>query len=479
MEPQVSHDRAVQFRAPESSLGDLDAEVAAKLIATAADVALIVDPDGTIHDVALGPESANLESVRSWVGRPWIETVTVESRAKVETLLSDAQHHAPPRWREVNHALAGDGSLPIRYAVLQVGRDGRIVAIGRDLSVLATAQQRLVGYQQSMEREYTRLRHAETRYRLLFQISSEAVLIVEANTGNVVDVNPAATELLGSGVKRITGKPVAEVFAPKSRQDIDALLATARAVGKSQQIEATLSSAARPISVSATLFRQEKAVHLLVRLATVAGPESGTESLETEGRVIRVMENLPDGFVVTDLNRRILTTNSAFMEMAQLASEEQAIGEPLERWLGRPGVDSQVLGKSLRDHGSVSNYATVLHSELGSTDEVEVSAVAVENGEEPCMGFVIRSVGRRVATSFRPAEELPQSVEQLTELVGRVPLKDLVRDTTDIIERLCVEAALKLTGDNRASAAQMLGLSRQSLYAKLRRYGIGEESQAG
>ena len=46
--------------------------------------------------------------------------------------------------------------------------------------------------------------------------------------------------------------------------------------------------------------------------------------------------------------------------------------------------------------------------------------------------------------------------------------------TTDVIERLCIEAALELTRDNRASAAEMLGLSRQSLYVKLRRHGLGD-----
>jgi DNA-binding NtrC family response regulator len=75
-------------------------------------------------------------------------------------------------------------------------------------------------------------------------------------------------------------------------------------------------------------------------------------------------------------------------------------------------------------------------------------------------------------------------VEQLTELVGRVPLKELVRESTDMIERLCIEAALELTNDNRASAAEVLGLSRQSLYAKLHRHGIadiggGDESGKG
>ena len=50
-------------------------------------------------------------------------------------------------------------------------------------------------------------------------------------------------------------------------------------------------------------------------------------------------------------------------------------------------------------------------------------------------------------------------------------------ETADLIEKLCIEAALKLTRDNRASASEMLGLSRQSLYVKLRRYGIGEVSE--
>lgn len=88
------------------------------------------------------------------------------------------------------------------------------------------------------------------------------------------------------------------------------------------------------------------------------------------------------------------------------------------------------------------------------------------------MGFVIRSVARRPQSSPRATGELPHSAEQLKELVGQMPLRELVRETTDMIERMCIEASLELTGDNRASAAEMLGLSRQSLYVKLRRYGL-------
>jgi DNA-binding NtrC family response regulator len=100
------------------------------------------------------------------------------------------------------------------------------------------------------------------------------------------------------------------------------------------------------------------------------------------------------------------------------------------------------------------------------------------DGEEPCFGFTIRDVGQRASIDRQATRDNPRSVAHLTELVGRVPLRDLVRDSTDMIERLCIEAALEITGDNRASAAEILGLSRQSLYAKLRRYGLGELAPA-
>ena len=88
-------------------------------------------------------------------------------------------------WRQVNHPSPGGEDIPVLYSAINIGRDDRFVVVGRDLRPLAVMQQRLINAQQSMERDYIRLRHAETRYRLLFQVSSEAVMIVDA--GNNID----------------------------------------------------------------------------------------------------------------------------------------------------------------------------------------------------------------------------------------------------------------------------------------------------
>jgi PAS domain S-box-containing protein len=65
----------------------------------------------------------------------------------------------------------------------------------------------------------------ETRYRLLFQSVSEAVLIVDAGLRRVVEANPAAALVLGNTATHIVGRPFPEGFEPESSRAIETLLA--------------------------------------------------------------------------------------------------------------------------------------------------------------------------------------------------------------------------------------------------------------
>jgi transcriptional regulator PpsR len=213
-----------------------------------------------------------------------------------------------------------------------------------------------------------------------------------------------------------------------------------------------------------------------MRFTPFAMADGRVTQSESSAALLGLLKKAPDAHVVIDQDGRILAANFAFLQMAQVMSEDQARGESLERWLGRSGVDVSVLIANLRQHGSVTLFSTLLRGEQGSNSDVELSGVALTNGNKPTFGLSIRSVGRRLTENAAPGQ-LVKSVEQLKELIGRVPLKDVVRETTDIIEKLCIEAALELTRDNRASAAEMLGLSRQSLYVKLRRFGLAETAE--
>lgn len=473
MDLSASLAAAVPFRDGAALLRGVDADLAARVIAASGDVALLIDGSGIIRDVALGSGELAGDGFEAWVGRSWVDTVTPESRSKIEEMLRDAPGSAPARWRQVNHQLSA-GEVPIRYLAIDVAKDGRVIAIGRDMRAAATLQQRLLAAQQSMERDYVRLRQMETRYRLLFDQSSEAVFIVDTAMRRITEANPAARRLAG-GDDRLAGQAFVAQLAEDSRDTALTLLGAVAAAEQSAPIRVETQEGVA-CEMSATLFRQDRGSYFLVRL-TAAGAALAVDA--PDRRLIDVLDRLPDAFVLTDGNLDILTENAAFLDLTESARRAALKGAPLSRFLGRPGIDLGVLVQQLREHGAVRNFATIVRGCHGTEEEVEVSAVLAGDAVQPSFGFSLRTA-RRARLDLEPAgHALPRSVEQLTELVGRVPLKDIVRESTDLIERLCIEAALTYTADNRASAAEILGLSRQSLYSKLHRHGLGNLSGTG
>jgi len=194
------------------------------------------------------------------------------------------------------------------------------------------------------------------------------------------------------------------------------------------------------------------------RVALVTGASSGIG----EATVERL---LAQGFIVYAGARRVDRMTGIEQRGAHTLSLDVTDDQSMTDAVG------QILQERNRIDVLVNNAG---YGSYGSVEEVEIAAVATAHAEQPCFGFTVRATPRRAAPVHTGGgmHDLPRSVEQMTELVGRVSMKALVRETTDLIEKLCIEAALAYTSDNRASAAEMLGLSRQSLYVKLRRYGM-------
>lgn len=464
------------FKLSRKMLGDLDADTAARLIGVSADVALVIDGKGVIRDLAIENDELVKEGADAWIGRPWIDTVTVESRPKVTELLNDAGKEKTSRWRHVNHPSPRGRDLPVRYATVDIGRQGRIIAIGRDLRAMSALQQQIFDSQRQMDAEYSRLRQSETRYRALFYSTSEAVLVVDLSSLKVVEANPRANQLLTRGQRKVSGRSFLDLFEAGYISELRALLSELRTQPHAKDRLVQVAGHEGDLMLSASALRQESGeTYVIARLSPIKDSIDSVAGVDGKIGLQRIVEAMPDAFVATDGAGNILTSNTAFLSLAQLATEDQVRGRGLDRWVGRGAVDMEVLLSNLREHGVLRRFNSVVRGEFGSIEDVEISAVSALASTPPTIGFVIRTSERREpATVPGRAVGLPRSAEQMTELVGRVPLRELVRETTDIIERMCIEAALQLTKDNRASAAEMLGLSRQGLYIKLRRYGIGD-----
>jgi len=123
--------------------------------------------------------------------------------------------------------------------------------------------------------------------------------------------------------------------------------------------------------------------------------------------------------------------------------------------------------------GRMRNYATKIAGDYGSPRPVDMSVTRLTAGLKTVFAFVIRDASRMDSeTTTSAATPTDETMRSVVELVGSATLKDIVSETTNVVEKMCIETAVRLTMNNRVAAAEMLGLSRQSLYVKLRKYDL-------
>ncbi len=459
---------------PAHVLGQLNPDEVAHIVQASADISLTLNRDGVIQSIAFGNPDLRSPNLEGWVGKNWLDVVTSESRPKIQALLQDANETSLSRFRQINVPSPGSADLPLLCATLKIGSTGQIIALARDLREISLLQQRLVDAQQAIERDYTRLRQLETRYRVLFEMASEAVIVLDANTFKIIEANPRAADLLGDSVKKLNGRLLMDYLTKGDRIQVQSLLSKVAYTSTVADLNTSIQSG-QEVYLSAAPFRNENQSLILVTLKR-AGEFIDRQDSSAQSLVIQALENAPDGFIVTNSAGKILTANQAFLRLIMSDKLEQILNESLDRWLERSSVDLRVMLSNLQKKGAIKLFATSIRDSFGTLHPVEISAVSVPY-PHACLGFTIREVGSRIRSKIQPEESITRSSEELTQLVGRLPLKEIINETTDLIEQLCIKAALDLTRGNRVSASEMLGLSRQSLYIKLRKYNLSDQSK--
>ena len=382
----------------------------------------------------------------------------------VRQLVDDARTSGVSAFRQIAQRFPSGRELPMEYTAVRLGGDAGLLAIGKSVQAVAELQSRLIAAQQAMERDYWKLREIETRYRVLFDASNEAVLLVAAASLRIVEANPAAMRALGLAP---AGRDLFADVALPDHEPLRNMLLRVREHGRAPGVLVHLGTELKPWLFRASLITAEAGPVFLLQLAQV-GASDVASSRGVAIPVESLMDRVPDGFVVTDPEGAILHANQAFLDLAQIGAEGLVVGERLRRWLGRPGADLPVLLAKIRQHGAVRLFTTTIQGELGTDAEVEISAVMDDPVEPQFVAMLLHDTTQRL-----PAPLRRNGFDQLFGSSNRkTSLRSLVRASVDVMERRFIEEALDQTRGNRTAAAELLGLSRQSLYAKLGRYGL-------
>jgi len=106
------------------------------------------------------------------------------------------------------------GEIDLNLAVLLMQEGARDYIQKRELFRLVPAIKRELG-EVKIRREHQQVRDAleisETRYRRLFETAQDGILILDADTGQIQDVNPFLIEMLGYAKEEFLGKSLWEI----------------------------------------------------------------------------------------------------------------------------------------------------------------------------------------------------------------------------------------------------------------------------
>jgi transcriptional regulator PpsR len=252
----------IPFSDPEAMFEGFSKQDILNLAYCAGDFMLAIDENKIVRDISVNVRDHAFAS--QWIGQKWADTVTVDSKAKIEQLLN-GDHQSSNNWRQVNHSHDGD-DIPVNYKVIKPENSHWHIAIGRDLRSISVLQQRLLKTQQSMERDYLHLRQTETRYRLLFDNISYPVLIADADGHVIQQANRACHALMGVAPGALDGKAFSSLVDIEYRDALLSYIASVAVNSAISPLSVRLAGRSGLVKLAASTFRQSGKQYWLVNI---------------------------------------------------------------------------------------------------------------------------------------------------------------------------------------------------------------------
>jgi len=447
-------------------------EILGNIIAEVADLGIVVSEEGEVLSVLVNPMYDSFRALERWENRDIRTALTSESIPKFESRLADFVAGKPGiRPVELNHSdTVGSWEFPVRYSLHRIGPDGAILMLGRDLRPIAEMQQQLVKAQVALEQDYEVQREHDTRFRVLLEATKDAMVFVSVDTGKVTEVNGVAADLLGRAQTDLQGTRFTDAFDARHNTDLIADLTAAAISNNDTPVEVVPRKGGTALQISAKMFRAAGERVLLCQIASQS---------DDTGRMTDLARNLKglyqagaDAMVFASEDGTVLSANEGFLDLIDMAHDAGLRGTKLADFLQRGSVDVKVMVENAARSGRMRMYATRIAGDYSRPRSIEVSITRLMADTTPIYAFVMRETTSSETARDTGSSSAGDAMQSVKELVGQATLKEIVAETTNVVEKMCIETAVALTMNNRVATAEMLGLSRQSLYVKLRKFGL-------
>jgi PAS domain S-box-containing protein len=273
-------------------------------------------------------------------------------------------------------------------------------------------------------RNLARLRESEELFHSLFENHLAVKLLIDADTGRIVDANQAAAAFYGWSQEQLRQMRIQDINT-LSPEEIKQEIAKAKA-GERVHFEfrhRRADGSIRDVAVfsSKVLIKERALLHSIVQ--DISEQKEGERRLrEQEIKYRSLFDNAPIGIFATTSQGRVLALNDVMAKILELDSPQAArdyytnLGEQL--WASAEGRDQFL--RQLRDRGRVENFEFQARTVHGKAIWLSMNARLAEQKEDGSFtleGFATDITERHVLEEqFRQA----QKMESVGRLAGGV-----------------------------------------------------------
>jgi len=264
------------------------------------------------------------------------------------------------------------------------------------------------------EKAWEVLQDSEKYYRRIFESTRDGILILNADTGKVVDINPRLVELLGDAFDEFCGKYIWELGAFK---DIDASKEAFKTLQDNEYIRyenlplKTHDGRTIPVEFVSIVYLVDHKKLIQCNIRDVTAHKQVKAKLK---RLLEAFEQIEETIVITDAQGNIQFVNSAF-ERTTGYSQEEAVGQNSR--IFKSGVQDELFYRTLWDtiSGGKTWTGRIVNKRKDGvlyTEEVTISPVRADSGQ--IVNYV--AVKRNITEQLRLAAQFQQA--QKMEAVG-------------------------------------------------------------
>lgn len=279
------------------------------------------------------------------------------------------------------------------------------------------------------------LRTSEIRYRRLFESARDGILILDAASRKITDVNPFMVEFLGYPRDEFLGKELWEIGLFKDKDESQTAFRELQEKGYIRYEDMPLKTKAGKqweVEFVSNVYREDGHQVIQCNIRDITERKSIEERLrQSEQRLRTIFEASHEGIVVEE-NERIHYVNKSYLRLFGYDNPEELIGQHISVVIS-PEDEGRMLeyGRSrLRSEQPPTEYEFKGRRKDGSLIDVEASVTASNVAGSNYITTMIRDITER-----KHAEILLDAQKQALEMVVvGSPLAEVLEYLAGIVE---------------------------------------------